>query len=382
MKKLVLAAMLGLAAMNGPAMAFSLPHLFQGGQSQTQPQRTPEAPVILAQSSNDAVLIQQLQDQVRQLNGRVEEMSYQLLQMQEQMRKTQEDNEFRFQDLEKQPKKKSEADTTTGQPAVASARPAPSAPTAPSSPSMASSGSNIPPIVPGATNLPPPPGSNASNGGASGGDDVAGVIGQSNGGGSDVGSDDLGQGPSGSRSAPGPATLGSMQFDQNGNMVGAQNDDPRNGAGRLPGVDTGGSITRPQDQQQTASLGGSEGDAYKIAYDHILGGNYSAAEKEFTAYVATYPKSARIADANFWLGESQFSQGKYNEAAKTFLSGYQAYGKTPKAPEMLLKLGMSLAQLDDKDTACATLKEVNRRYPSAAKPVLAKAGSEIKRLSC
>ena len=66
------------------------------------------------------------------------------------------------------------------------------------------------------------------------------------------------------------------------------------------------------------------------------------------------------------MGEAQYSQGKFNDSAKTFLNAHQAYGKSPKAPEMLLKLGMSLAALDNKDTACATLREVGKRYPKAS----------------
>jgi tol-pal system protein YbgF len=342
MKKIVLAAMLGLMATSAPAGAFSLPKLFQGTQSSVQqaPAAPQEAPVILAQS-NDAVRIQQLQEQIRQLNGRIEEMSYQLLQMQEQMRKTQEDNEFRFQDLEK--KKRSDAGDTAGQPAVASNRP-PAAPgTSPSQPAQSS-------------------------------DDVARIIEQP------------GNSGSGSTTAPPPTTLGSMDFDQNGNPRGASRNTANNSAG-LPGVDLG---SRPQgntpaparpDPQQTASLG-SESDTYQAAYNHVLSGDYSLAEKEFSGYIQAYPKSTRIADANFWLGEAQYSQQKYNEAAKTFLNAHQTYGKSPKAPEMLLKLGMSLAQLDNTDTACATLKEVTRRYPSASKAVLSKVASEQKRLSC
>ncbi|WP_429933497.1 hypothetical protein [Agrobacterium vitis] len=70
-------------------------------------QHTPPAPVSdmpvqqVQQQGSDIVQVQQLQDQIRQLNGRIEDMSYQLLQMQETIRKAQEDNEFRFQELEK-----------------------------------------------------------------------------------------------------------------------------------------------------------------------------------------------------------------------------------------------------------------------------------------
>jgi tol-pal system protein YbgF len=343
MKKIVLAAMLGLAAMTGPAGAFtlSLPKLFQGEQSAPQQPQAEERPVILAQS-NDAVRIQQLQEEVRQLNGRIEEMSYQLLQMQEQLRKTQEDNEFRFQELEK--KKRSDLGDTTGQPAVASSRPSSSSPPA-APPSAAPSSSS---------------------------DDVARII--------DAPSGGAGQGSS----APAPTTLGSMEFDQNGNPIGTNRNDTARNSSALPGVDTGApraGQAGARDPQQTASLG-SEGDDYKIAYDHVLTGDYGLAENEFSSYIGAYPKSSRLADANFWLGEAQYSQGKYNEAAKTFLNAHQTYGKSPKAPEMLLKLGMSLAALDNTDTACATLKEVPRRYPSAAKAVLSKVGSEQKRLGC
>lgn len=60
-----------------------------------------EAPVILAQSGDPVFRIGQLEEQVRALNGRIEELGFQLLQMQEQMRQMQQDNEFRFQELEK-----------------------------------------------------------------------------------------------------------------------------------------------------------------------------------------------------------------------------------------------------------------------------------------
>jgi tol-pal system protein YbgF len=342
MKKIVLAAMLGLAVTGGPAGAFSLPKLFQGDHSVTQQQSSEDRPVVLAQS-NDAVRIQQLQEEMRQLNGRIEEMSYQILQMQELLRKTQEDNEFRFQDLEK--KKRTEVDDTAGKPAVAANR-APSTPAA-------------------------PPASSSS-------DDVARII-------DEPLSGDATQAPAGGRAAPAPTTLGSMDFDQNGNPRGtSRNENAKNAAG-LPGVAAPPQVTRPassgKDPQQTASLG-SESDAYKIAYDHVLSGDYTLAEKEFSSYIAAYPKSGRAADANFWLGEAQYSQAKYADSAKTFLNAHQTYGKSPKAPEMLLKLGMSLAALDNRETACVTLREVPKRYPNAPKAVLAKVGSEQKRLAC
>ncbi len=359
MKKLVVAGMLCLAAVAGSersAFALSLFGVHVGPRSahqepdggpvpsapMAQPQN-PNQPTIMVQSSDAEVRLQQLEDQMRQLNGRVEEMSYQLLQMQEQMRKTQEDNEFRFQQLEKKSGGGGAGGTTT----IGGG-------------SMKKSEADTPAAPPAA-------------GGQQ--DDVAGVIGSSQGGDISEGSDMPAAGASqgGGLGKP-PGQLGSIQFDQSGKPVGASaNSQVNNGSGPAPAVT--GSTT------QTASLG-NEPDNYKAAYGHVLSGDYGVAEQEFRQYIASYPNSARAADANFWLGEALYSQGKYNDAAKTFLNAHQKYSTSEKAPEMLLKLGMSLAALDNKDTACATMREVTKRYPKASRAVTAKVASEEKRLAC
>jgi tol-pal system protein YbgF len=343
MRKLVVAGMLCLAAVAGSereAFSMSLFGLHLGSRSAEQePATLPPAPLkepvsrnqspVLVQSSDAEVRLQQLEDQMRQLNGRVEEMSYQLLQMQEQMRKTQEDNEFRFQQLEK--KGGATGATATGGTIKKSEADAPPAPAGGKSDDIARvietpGGSDMPDVAPKNNGLGQP-----------------------------------------------PAQLGSIQFDQKGNPVGGKANQVNNNSGPAPATSGAG--------DQTASLG-NEGDMYKAAYGHVLSGDYSIAEKEFRQYIGAYPETARSPDANFWLGEALYSQGKYNDAATTFVNAYKKYGSSEKAPEMLLKLGMSLAALDNKDTACATLHEVTKRYPKASKPVVTKVASEEKRLAC
>ena len=336
MKKLVVAGMLGLAACTGlSGTAVSGPLFGWGGGSGTV--NSQKAPVVNVQA-NDTYRVQQLEEQLRQLNGRIEEMSFQLLQMQETIRKAQEDNEFRFQELEGKK---------------------PSAPAAPKKKAEA----DIP-----------------SSGGQ---DDVATIIETpSQGGASMGGTPGAGQTATAPRTnaAPGETTLGSIELDQRGMPIGGSlNSNAQNSAGVPPGVETGRSSS--PDPVNTAALT-SENDIYQAAYSHVLSGDYKAAEKGFEQYIQGYPKGAKAADANFWLGEAQYSQGKFTDSAKTFLNAHQTYSKSPKAPEMLLKLGMSLAALDNKETACATLREVPKRYPSASKTVLGKVTSEQKRLSC
>lgn len=327
MKRLVVAGMVGLAALLGPqanesAMAFSL---FGHKAPQYTPTNSLPVQQVQQASSDNTVQIQQLEDEIRQLNGRIEDMSYQLLQMQETIRKAQQDNEFRFQELEK---KRSDA-STPGQssPAVASRQPTPN--------------DNVGAIVDGSTTPPPAASRQASN------------------------------------DAPGPTTLGAIDLDSNGNPIGATLNGTTgdNGAGRA------GAGGAPAAATDTASIG-SEKDLYQVGYSHVLSGDYKSAEVEFKDFITRYPKSARAADASFWLGEAQYSQERYKDAAETFLKAYQGYGKSSKGPEILLKLGMSLAALGNKDTACATLREVNKRYPDASKAVQSKSASEQKRLAC
>ncbi|PZP48795.1 MAG: tol-pal system protein YbgF [Agrobacterium fabrum] len=331
-----MAGMLGLAACTGlSGTAVSGPLFGAGGSfgtinSQQQP------PVIRVQA-NEAYRVQQLEEQIRQLNGRIEEMSFQLLQMQETIRKAQEDNEFRFQELES---------GKAASPTAAPKKKAEASPVNPATPPTDDVATIIETPPEGGASISPPASSTASTG------------------------------------APGETTLGSIELDSKGMPVGGTlNQNANNSSGNLPGVATGNTAARKTDPVNRAALT-SEGDIYQAAYGHVLSGDYKLAEQGFQQYLQGYPKGTKAADASFWLGEAQYSQGKFNEAAKTFLNGHQAYGKSPKAPEMLMKLGMSLAALDNTETACATLREVPKRYPNASKTVLSKVASEQKRLSC
>ncbi len=328
MKHFVVAGLIGLTAFAGfgqtvTAMPLSaLINRALHGEAQS----SGKVPLLKVQSS-EVGRIGQLEEQIRSLNGRIEEMSFQLLQMQEQIRKFQEDNEFRFQDLEggkSGSTKKSQLETPrTNQ----------TAGTAPATTDQAT----------------------ATDPNAGLGSDTASGTG-----------------------AP-SSTLGQIVFDENGNPV-AANQDTSSLESTLPGADQGINQT-PDSQQQTAALD-NPGDLYQSAYGHVLTGDYSKAENEFRSYLEAFPKGEKAADASFWMGEAQYSQGKFNDSAKTFLNAHQAYSKSPKAPEMLLKLGMSLAALDNKDTACATLREVNKRYPKASQAVKTKVASEQGRLAC
>jgi tol-pal system protein YbgF len=337
MRNRVMAGLLALAVSTmwvSPSSAFSL-----FGSDDSQPKQQSKGAIVLAQATDTESRVQQLEEQLRQLNGRVEEMSFQLLQMQEQLRKTQEDNEFRFQQLEGgAPKKKTSIEA-----------------------------------VPGAADTNT---ANASGAQAPGADNTATLdaTGEQPMDNNDLGSNDQTLGTP-------PVDLGKLDLDPNGAVTGAQTETNPDAIPTTNLPAPAGLSSSNSSSDQTASAQGDEAQ-YQAAYNQVLAGDYAGAEAGFAEFIANHPDSSRISDANFWLGESQYSQSKFTDSAKTFLNAYKTYGKSTKAPEMLLKLAMSLAALDSKDTACATLREVPKAYPKASRAVITKVASEQKRLAC
>ncbi|MDY8110972.1 tol-pal system protein YbgF [Fulvimarina sp. 2208YS6-2-32] len=280
-----------------PAWAFApAATTFQAAPAQARQGDTAGAPVLLAQAGDTLSRIQRLEDEVRRLNGRVEELSFQLLQAQEDMRKAQENNELRFQDLEQGagaggtgdglPQQRGDLDTGT-------------------------------------------------TGGQAGGTpdaDIAAIIGDT---------DLPAASPDVAATAPVP----------------------------------------PSDQPVTLPSGAATA-VYESAYDQLLAGDYQSAEQSFRQYVQTYPGSPNAPDAQYWLGESLFQQQRYADAAEVFLNAQKATPEATKAPDMMLKLGMSLAALGNAETACITYREVESRYPQMNETLRTKLDQERKSANC
>lgn len=121
---------------------------------------------------------------------------------------------------------------------------------------------------------------------------------------------------------------------------------------------------------------------YESAFALLKASNYEAAGQKFEAFVKAYPDHKLSGNAQYWLGETYYVQGEYDKAARTFAEGYQKFPKGSKAPDNLLKLGMSLAGLNKPKEACVALGQLQKDYPSESAPVLRRAEQEMKRLGC
>jgi tol-pal system protein YbgF len=127
-------------------------------------------------------------------------------------------------------------------------------------------------------------------------------------------------------------------------------------------------------------------DEYDLNYGYILHKDYALAEQGFRSFLQRYENDesvrALIPDAQYWLGESLFQRQRYQDAADYFLAIVRDNEKAPKAPEAMLRLGQSLAALGEKETACATLNQVGVKYPRASPSVRQGVQRVIKRAHC
>jgi len=121
---------------------------------------------------------------------------------------------------------------------------------------------------------------------------------------------------------------------------------------------------------------------YRLGYQYMLSGDYRMAEHVFRAFQTRFPDDAQIGDAGFWLGEALYGQGRYREAAQIYIDVQRLHQNASYSPENLLKLGMSMAQLNETDVACKTLSEVPKRYARAEPAILKRIADEKTRLHC
>ena len=121
---------------------------------------------------------------------------------------------------------------------------------------------------------------------------------------------------------------------------------------------------------------------YEFATSFLKVGDYSTAERAFREFVITNPKHKLAGNAQYWYAETFRIRQLYTDAASAYLEGYQNYPKGEKAPINLLKLGVSMVQIGEKEQGCKMIEAVEKQYPKANQSVLQKAKYESKKFEC
>jgi len=104
-------------------------------------------------------------------------------------------------------------------------------------------------------------------------------------------------------------------------------------------------------------------EAYSMAYNDYLKGNYDLAIESFKLYRAQFPGSPLADNALYWIGECRYSQRKFEEAVDAFDELILTYPQGDKAAAAHLKKGLSFVELGKKPEALAALKILVAKYP-------------------
>ncbi len=277
------------------------------------------------------VRLDQLEEQMRVYSGQIEGLQFQITQMQTLIERMQEDNEFRFQQLEGGGLGETDAVTRSG-----GDMPADGLPQDPGQ--LPSDLSNVPVEIDGSV--------------LEGDEDLMG-----------------GEAPEGE------GLYASEVPVQDGVVLGP----PEGPLGTTP-------PSQPLDLSFDANaVPLNDGDAnaqYQAGYEAIVRGEYAFAEDQFRQFVALFPDHPQAPDATYWLGDALIQRGAYDEAADMLLTGFERYPTSTRAPDILLKLGVALHGTGEFDTACRTYSEVLRRYPDATQSFKDRVASEQARAGC
>lgn len=195
---------------------------------------------------------------------------------------------------------------------------------------------------------------------------------------------DLEQGHIGGAAATPPANrqVGTPQRQGNqlpgplGNLVEPQ---------RTPPTQTWRAPSTPGGQQQLGQLGGQPSAAttlYEQAFATLKDGDYVAAEALFTSFLSQYETHRLAENARYWLAETFYVRNQYQDAAREFAKAYRDNPEGSKAPDNLLKLGLSLSSLNQRDDACIALGQLIKEYGNAARSIITRADQEMTRLGC
>ena len=298
----------------------------------------PPGSVAPAEGSNAQLLVrvQQLEEQLRQITGQIEELNYRNAQLEQKVDKINADTDLRLRTLE------AGGAPPAGAPVAGAETGGAAATTA--APSAGGVGAAAPSTAPAT-------GSTASSAPAS---------------------------------SPTPGVLGTISETE---LSASQATGPDRTAAAAGGATTQGGAAAGTGAEVAALPpgelpAGSPEEQYQYAWGLLRAQDYPGAEAALRSFISKYPQHALTGNAQYWLGETYYVRKDYRQAAVAFAEGYQTYPNSAKAPDNLLKLGLALAQIGEKADACEAFAQLGRQFPTAPQSLKERATRERQRLAC
>ncbi|MGY6531407.1 tol-pal system protein YbgF [Glycocaulis sp.] len=127
---------------------------------------------------------------------------------------------------------------------------------------------------------------------------------------------------------------------------------------------------------------GDPDEMFRTARSRLLDGDFAGAQERFAAFVTQHENHDLTGQAWYWLGETHFVQGSFQDAADAYLASLRADRRGERGPDALVRLGASLAAMDQRSAACNVLGSFAQEYPNADEDARRRAQRESSRAGC
>ncbi|HUB20688.1 MAG TPA: tetratricopeptide repeat protein [Acidobacteriaceae bacterium] len=127
-----------------------------------------------------------------------------------------------------------------------------------------------------------------------------------------------------------------------------------------PGTDQNG---QPQQQAPPQPQAPPVNDLYQGALRDYNGARYDLAAGEFADVLKYYPNDELAGNAQFYLGEIDYRQGKYSDAIRNYTVVLDQFGGNSKAPAAALRRGEAELAIDQRENGIRDLRGLITRYP-------------------
>lgn len=131
-------------------------------------------------------------------------------------------------------------------------------------------------------------------------------------------------------------------------------------------------INNVSDTGSSSSASPAPSKVYQLAYSDFSRGKYELAMVGFKSYLEEYPNGELSDQAQYYLGECYYSQGKWQEASDEFELVEKKYNNPRSVPAARLKRALSLEQLDKKEEAKKVLEDLIKDFPNSPESYTAK----------
>lgn len=134
-------------------------------------------------------------------------------------------------------------------------------------------------------------------------------------------------------------------------------------ASPAPNVATPASRATAPAKRRVAKQG--EQAAYNAALSAARSGRTNEGIQKFRDFLQKYPNGPYSANAEYWIGECLYSQGKYKEALSEFQGVNNSFPAHHKNADALLKAGITMSKMGDKEGAAEKFRTLIARFPNS-----------------